>query len=208
MATIGTATPLSPAHSPTKVPQDGPQNSRGLEHGSQFMSPGISLRSDGPVSPLPVAAKRPRCSRALVLAAVLEDMMDVNAEAGRVPDDSLFDYVITGPEDLDALLEEAAPSNSAAACAVVYAARIDHEPLPVAPENVYGIVTAALAMGAMYVDGSDSGAACARVANAARITTEQLSKLVACLIDLLPNQDTYISLASFREFQDLLNGIC
>jgi hypothetical protein len=35
-----------------------------------------------------------------------------------------------------------------------------------------------------------------------------LSRLIARLIEHLPNKNTYISLASFREFHDLLDSIC
>lgn len=119
-----------------------------------------------------------------------------------------FDDLVTAPDDLDALLAAAAPSGSAAVCAVIYIARVDRVQVQLTALNLLGITSAALALAATYVDRDTSADACARIAAAAGITPDVLADMVSELIKVLPGNGKYISPASFREFEELLDALC
>lgn len=154
--------------------------------------------------------KRPRAvgsSRVVSVAAVLEDLADENADQGRVGDQTIFDATQPAETDaLEAMLRAAAPSPSVAVCATVYLARLDRTSIPLSFENILALTASALVVASRYVDRENALVATARIAGAVGVTEADLNVLVDRFKQALPD-GTYISLASFREFEQLLDEL-
>lgn len=140
------------------------------------------------------------------MVVILEDFAELNAEQERIGDPTVFDASEPAAFGaLDALLYAAAPSPSVAVCATLYMARMDRVAIPVTLDNILALTAAALVVAARYVDRENVVAVTARVAAAVGVPSDGLDKLVDEFKEALPS-GTYISLSSFREFEELLDN--
>lgn len=148
-------------------------------------------------------------ARLLALATVLDDLAD---RAGHSPH-TIFSNALPRPVALDALVldvvHHADLSDSACVCALVYLGRVDAGACPglaLTHDNLHCLLVAALAIAAAYVDRRHPRELVRRIAEAVALSESHVALLRDSLVELLRGQ-TYISVATFREYDTILDSI-
>lgn len=137
-----------------------------------------------------------RTARADALATVAEDLAGGDGAPG-------LDALVRS------LVARAGLSDSALVCALVYLGRIDAgvcTGLTLGRGNVAQLLVASLAVASAYVDPDLPARVDARFGPAVGLPASAVAGLRNALVQALKGQ-TYISLAAFREFDDILDTV-
>lgn len=125
-------------------------------------------------------------------------MADVNAAAGLVSHASGTD--LPCPDDI---LDSAALPAAAIVCAAVLVARLDASGVLVTWENLSSLLVGCLVVGSEAAGQDAAG----KVADAAQIEMDDVEAHSALVKQCLKDGDRQISVAVFREFEELLDGV-
>lgn len=125
-------------------------------------------------------------------------MADVNAAAGRISHAADLDLPCP-----DNILDAAALPTAAIVCAAVLVARLDASSVLVTWENLSSLLVGCLVVGSEAVGQDAAG----NVADAAQIEVDDVQARSELVRQCLKDGDRQISVAVFREFEELLDGV-